>query len=64
MGSAARSTTNDAPTDESILFVGANLGPDEAPTTITAEQADVIFGMLEEPPRRASPALRKLLLGV
>ena len=46
------------------MFLGANLGPEEGPPPTTPEQAEVIFRMLEEPPRRASPALRKLLRGV
>lgn len=55
---------DEEPTDESIMFLGANLGPEEGPPPTTPEQAEVIFRMLEEPPRRASPALRKLLRGV
>lgn len=64
VGEAVAAYLDEEPTDESITFLGAALPPDGAPPPTTPEQADVIFRMLEEPPRRASPALRKLLRGV
>jgi hypothetical protein len=64
VGEAVAAYLDDEPTDESIMFLGVDLPPDGAPPPNTPEQADAIFRILEEPPRRASPALRKLLRGV
>ena len=64
VGEAVAAYLDDEPMDESIMFLGANLGPDEAPPPTTPEQAEAIFRILDEPVGEPSPALRKLLRGV
>jgi hypothetical protein len=64
LGEAVEAFLDEDSTDESLIAVGGDLGPDEAPRPVSAAGAEAIRDILAGPLPAATPALRKLLRGL